>query len=1462
MREKRETDRAASRTPKRRRGVLAWAAWGVAGLLTAAAAAVLAFALACPDPWKAHTARNAFEARSVGGVFEPMAWETPRLLEGPVNDEPYNLSSSISVDGKTMIFCRRTGGGDADLFISRRQGGRWARPKPLELLNTDANETTPELTADGRQLIYASDRPDGMGGYDLWVTMLTEDGWTEPANLGPKVNSEFNERGGCLGPAGKRLYFSSDRPKREMAAADRRMYWEALTGGYQQGDYDIFVVDGVVLPNNPNPLRDKLYRETVIVDLGGSPETERAVQSALDWLASTQESNGRWDSAKQGGQRGQDVAATALAALCYLGWGARHDREGPYQQTMKKSLDWLVAEGKKCKGDYSKRIHNGMYGHGAATIALAEAYQVTKDPNLLEVLTKAVDVIVKSQDPKLGGWRYSAKPQKGDTSMIGWQVLALRSAKLAGVHAPQESFDLAGRWMDYVAGGKERGLYGYQNAKPTEPMTAEGMFVQQLLGASPPEERQKESARYLAENVPTRKSNANLYYWYYGCLALYQHQGPEWTTWNDAIKPLLLERQIKSGPNTGTWEPGRWREAGRTVATALATLSLEVYYRYLPMYNVQWQGKAAEPVKKTTRQTVRQFVPATMPAPRKVSHTTPMTAQWVEALTSPFTEGSPTFGGRGDWVYFSSDREGGYGGFDVYRSAVIGGVIQRPENVGDPINSPDHELSPELAAGGFEMVFSSDRPHESRKAPLLYHTSLTPISSIQKALASLDRVKWWLLGLLLGLIALICLLVWYLRAENRERLSLLAQCLAGSAGVHALALVLLSLYMLTVAIQESAGDPMEIRIDADALASEKLALEIREQVSDVAATPEFARVVSDHEPMPLPEMPSAEPSPWAQTRQDLKVSPARLEVRAPEIPTNEPPPRPAPATAQPRRVRFDTDVALELKPVVADARPAKAEPVPTPAPVAAGRPEATMSDVADEAMREQAAPADGQTVAVAKALDQINTQWISDTAEASPGPSPPRPIRLGGPKLGEMAVELETRQTPAELGGTSAPEASAEFGMADATATMAGQPAGEAMGGASDPLQGRPIFQQVRPGQLAMDIPREELGMPQLKGPGDLVTRKTPRLELADVTDLEAPAEMKSNYAARQTEHRKDVARRGGSDETEEAIGRALDWLTRHQESDGRWDCEKHDGANGHNIAATGLAMLCYYGWNARHDQEGPYREQVAKALQWMLKQMGPNGDLTGGQKNGMYDQGIATIALAEAYGLSRDGALREPVRRAVEFIGRAQSTEHGGWRYRPESKDGDTSVVGWQVMALTCARMAGVRVPQEPFHRAARWLDRVSSGPHRGRYGYTDSKGASEAMTAEAMFCQQLMGLRPEDPRMEASADYLKMALPNKRSVNYYYWYYGCLAMYQHQGPVWELWNEQMKAVFLSTQTRGGSQAGSWPAGGKWTGKNGGGRVMSTAMSTLSLEVYYRYLPLYQRRADIPAKKPGATVE
>jgi hypothetical protein len=323
----------------------------------------------------------------------------------------------------------------------------------------------------------------------------------------------------------------------------------------------------------------------------------------------------------------------------------------------------------------------------------------------------------------------------------------------------------------------------------------------------------------------------------------------------------------------------------------------------------------------------------------------------------------------------------------------------------------------------------------------------------------------------------------------------------------------------------------------------------------------------------------------------------------------------------------------------------------------------------------------------------------------------------------------------------------------------------------------------------------------------------------------------------------------GGSDATEGAIRGSLDWFARNQEEDGRWDCKKHGGEDGHDVAATSLALLCYFGWGMKHNEDCEYRKQVKAGLDWLLKAAKEDGDLRNGNtRNGMYDQGIGAMALCEAYGVTRDPALFLAASNAVRFVEKAQGRE-GGWRYQP-GQGGDLSVFGWQFMALHSARLAGVPFNDSTLVKASNWIDWVSSGENGGFYGYDgrDATGGRPSMMAVGMFCRQLQKFAPGHSRMKETATWLRTRpLQGGGHLDFYYLYYTTLALYQHQGEIWEEWNKRMKAILPPLQVKTGTQAGSWDPSGQYGTHMG--RAVCTGLGTLSLEVYYRYLPMYGYR-------------
>ncbi len=285
------------------------------------------------------------------------------------------------------------------------------------------------------------------------------------------------------------------------------------------------------------------------------------------------------------------------------------------------------------------------------------------------------------------------------------------------------------------------------------------------------------------------------------------------------------------------------------------------------------------------------------------------------------------------------------------------------------------------------------------------------------------------------------------------------------------------------------------------------------------------------------------------------------------------------------------------------------------------------------------------------------------------------------------------------------------------------------------------------------------------------------------------------------------------------------------------------------------MALLPFLGAGQTHKSRGPYQQTIAKGLAWLIKQQRPDGDLSGGCEQPMYAQGLATIVLCEAYGMTRDEHVGIAARQAVGYIERAQNESTGGWRYQPGDA-GDTSVFGWQIMALKSAQLAGLPVNSIVFDNAQRWLHSVAKGEHLGLYSYQPYQQVTPTMTAVGMLCRQYMGLDPKDPGMLEGKRSLMENLPdNTLGRNTYYWYYATLVMHNFQDADWDVWNRKMRRALIETQVHGGCAEGSWdpekPTPDTW-GRNGG-RLMTTSFSALILEVYYRHMPLFRTDSFLP---------
>ena len=354
--------------------------------------------------------------------------------------------------------------------------------------------------------------------------------------------------------------------------------------------------DSAPLPA-PYRLRSASDRLSLIRPLGGNARTEAAVDAALAWLAANQEEDGRWTASRHGGGRelkvlGQDrqqagrdadTGITGLALLAFLGAGHTHF-EGTHRKSVQHGLEYLLRE-QRDNGSLAglARLFAQMYCHGIATLALSEAYAMTGDHRLRPFLERAVGYTVSSQHPTTGGWRYQPG-DPGDTSQLGWQLMALRSAQLAGIPIPGSTRVGAIRFLHSVSSGTTAGRASYRvGEKPTRSMTAEALACRFFLG--PPEEAAVREAVTFVMQEPPGEGPANLYYWYYATLALFQVQGQAWQTWNAALQEQLLRRQRNDGEMAGSWDTDTvWGGyGGRVYTTALAAMCLEVYYRYLPL---------------------------------------------------------------------------------------------------------------------------------------------------------------------------------------------------------------------------------------------------------------------------------------------------------------------------------------------------------------------------------------------------------------------------------------------------------------------------------------------------------------------------------------------------------------------------------------------------------------------------------------------------------------------------------------------------------------------------------------------------------------------------------------------------------------------------------------------------------------------------------------------------------------
>ncbi len=362
---------------------------------------------------------------------------------------------------------------------------------------------------------------------------------------------------------------------------------------------------------------------------GGGQRALTAVDDALRWLAAHQSADGGWSAETFGtwcdgksvtdgpdgaGKVDYDVGVTGLALCAYLGAGYTHRGRHPFAQTIAKGLRYLrsVQDAEGCFGPRTSPYF--VYNHAAAALAIVEAYGMTGSPLFHQSAQKALDFIALARNPYFA-WRYGVKPGDNDTSITGWMMMALKSAKLInedavhrGKPAPlridEAAFDGIKAWVEKMTdpatgrtGYLQRGgnparameLMDRFPGEKSESMTGVGMLARIFVGEDPRRSRLiKLGADLCAELPPTwnpSDGSIDMYYWYLATLAMFQVGGPKWKAWDRALKKALIPNQRKDTDYChyqGSWDPlGPWgADGGRVYSTALLAMCLEVYYRY------------------------------------------------------------------------------------------------------------------------------------------------------------------------------------------------------------------------------------------------------------------------------------------------------------------------------------------------------------------------------------------------------------------------------------------------------------------------------------------------------------------------------------------------------------------------------------------------------------------------------------------------------------------------------------------------------------------------------------------------------------------------------------------------------------------------------------------------------------------------------------------------------------------
>ncbi len=351
-----------------------------------------------------------------------------------------------------------------------------------------------------------------------------------------------------------------------------------------------------------------------ILHIGKSTEAARAVVSGLQWLAEHQDPDGHWTLVPARDDEGQpveaksratvDIGLTALALLAFLGDGNTAS-SGPHQKTVARGLDWLIGQQNVKSGLIgTKSAHDYIYGHAIATLALADAWQMTRRGRKLEAAVQiAAENLLRHRNP-YAAWRYMPRDGDNDASVTAWCLLALETCKRGGIELgkgyrgmPNQALEWLSQMTDPDSGrtgyssrgGSSSRLRGDHATRfPREfgeVGTSIALYLRSRFGKRDDEDLRDMQIGLLLERSPvwdTKKGTVDEYYWFFASQALHQVGGDAWKQWYGTLSSVLVEKQQdEDSEDRGSWDPvGAWAETGgRVYSTAMHLLSLQAPYR-------------------------------------------------------------------------------------------------------------------------------------------------------------------------------------------------------------------------------------------------------------------------------------------------------------------------------------------------------------------------------------------------------------------------------------------------------------------------------------------------------------------------------------------------------------------------------------------------------------------------------------------------------------------------------------------------------------------------------------------------------------------------------------------------------------------------------------------------------------------------------------------------------------------